>query len=202
MTDTSNRYSAADHPRHAFDTEPFTHVAGSIPSVPRLLIVRGVLGVIAGAALLALIFWKPLDTLVALGLVAGAFFAVAGLMRVIMGAVAGGMNGGMRALNIVFGVLVVVLGVLAIINPGFGLLAVAIVVGVAWLFEGVAALSLLPTQHKGIWIFFGILSIVAGLAIVAFPWVSVMPLVIVVGACLAFFGILDIINGIRIRRAR
>jgi uncharacterized membrane protein HdeD (DUF308 family) len=160
-----------------------------------------VLGVIAGVGILALLLWRPADTLAALGIFAGAFFAVTGVMRVIVAAVADGLTAGMRALNIVFGVLAAVLGLLILVNPNLGLLAVAIVVGVAWLFEGVAALTLIPAEGKGWWVFFGIVSLLAGVVIVVFPWVTVVPLVIVIGACLLIFGVLDIINATRIHRA-
>jgi uncharacterized membrane protein HdeD (DUF308 family) len=199
MTDALGRFSADERPREPLTPEPFAPLAGPIPALPRTLIVRGVLSVLVGGGLLALLAWRPVDTLAALGLFVGAFFLVVGMMRVIMGAVAAGMTGGMRALNIVFGVLVVVLGFLAMINPGLGLMTMAIIIGVAWIFEGVAALSLLPARNRGLWIFFAIVSLLAGLVIIALPWATVAPLVIVTGVFLLVFGILDIINGSRLR---
>jgi uncharacterized membrane protein HdeD (DUF308 family) len=197
--DGAGPFAGSEQRREPFISGTFAPTAGVIPSLPRVLIVRGVLSVIVGAGMLALLLWRPMDTLVALGLFAGAFFLVVGIMRVIMGAVAAGMTGGMRALNIVFGVLVGVLGLLAMINPGLGLLAMAIIIGVAWIFEGVAALSLLPPQNRGLWIFFAIVSLLAGLVIIAFPWASVGPLVIVTGVFLLVFGVLDLVNGARLR---
>jgi uncharacterized membrane protein HdeD (DUF308 family) len=168
-----------------------------MPSLRRAVLLRGILMVIAGIAILALLVWKPLDVLAAFGILVGAFFAVAGIMRTVTGIVAGGLSAGMRALNIAIGVLVCVIGLIAMVSPGFGLMTLAIMVGVAWIFEGVAALSMLPQSRRGIWVFFGIVSLLAGLAIVALPWATVVPLVVLTGVALVLFGIVDTANGIR-----
>ncbi|MDR1294240.1 MAG: DUF308 domain-containing protein [Bifidobacteriaceae bacterium] len=187
---------------NAFFTDyPFAPTIAATASLRRVIVVRGILGVIVGIAILTLLAWKPVDTLVAFGVFAGAFFAVIGIVRLITGVAAAGLSGGIRALNIVFGVLVGILGFVAMINPGLGLLAMAVMIGVAWVFEGVAALTTLPRDHRGIWVFFGIVSLVAGLAIVALPWATIEPLVIVTGVCLVVFGTLDIVGAVRMARA-
>jgi uncharacterized membrane protein HdeD (DUF308 family) len=178
----------------------FMHPGDATPSLRRALILRGVLAAIAGAAVLTLLAWRPVGTLVMFGVFAGAFFLAAGIIRLITGIVAAGLNAGMRALNIVLGLLVGAIGFLAILNPGFGLLTMAVLIGVAWIFEGVAALSMLPSSQRGIWVFFGIVSLLAGLVIIAMPWASVEPLVIVTGVFLVVFGIADVVGGARMAR--
>ncbi|MDR0433374.1 MAG: DUF308 domain-containing protein [Bifidobacteriaceae bacterium] len=191
-----------DEAGSTFSDNPFAPVGTVVPSLRRLLIVRGVLATIAGIAILFLLVWRPVGTLTAFGILAGAFFVAIGVIRLITGIVAAGMGGGVRALNIVFGVLVALIGFVAVVNPGIGLMTIAIMVGVAWVFEGVAALSTMPESHRGVWIMFAIVSLLAGLVIVALPWVSAAPLIIVTGICLVVFGILDIANGIRLSKMR
>jgi uncharacterized membrane protein HdeD (DUF308 family) len=185
----------------AYYANPLVHSARAIPSLRRATILRGVLATIIGMAILALLVWRPMDLILAFGILAGAFFAVLGVIRIILGIVAEGMNGGMRALNIVFGLLVGVIGLMALVNPGFGLLALAILIGVAWIFEGVAALSMMPPTGRGAWIFFGIVALLAGLVIVVLPWASIEPLIIVTGVLLVVLGIADFVGGIRLREA-
>jgi uncharacterized membrane protein HdeD (DUF308 family) len=199
MSEEAGPSTARPRDEEAYGLFAFGQPPDAVPSLKRALILRGVLSAIAGVAVLALLAWKPTETLVMLGLFAGAFFLAAGIIRLVTGIVAAGLSGGMRALNIVFGTLVGLIGLMAVINPGLGLLTMAVILGVAWIFEGVAALSMMPATQRGIWVFFGVISLLAGLAIIALPWVSVEPLVIVTGVCLVVFGVADTVNGARMR---
>jgi uncharacterized membrane protein HdeD (DUF308 family) len=201
MSDHARRHLAESSQDGLAYFEPFRPTGDTAPDLRRLLVVRGVLAAVAGAAILALLWWRPLDTLIAFGILTGAFFTVTGIIRAITGIVARGLSGGMRALNIVFGVLIGLIGFVAMVNPSLGLMTYAILIGVAWIFEGVAALSMLPATRRGIWVFFGIVALLAGLAIIALPWASVEPLIVLTGACLVAFGIVDIVNGARLNRA-
>jgi uncharacterized membrane protein HdeD (DUF308 family) len=136
----------------------------------------------------------------------GVFFVAIGAFRIIVGAMESGLDAATRVISIVLGLAVGVLGLVAIRNPGLGLLAVALMVGIAWVMEGVVALSTLPAKGagRGWWIAFGIVSLLAGGTIVLWPVASILPLLIVTGAFLLVSGVLDLINGVlfgRVRRA-
>jgi uncharacterized membrane protein HdeD (DUF308 family) len=161
--------------------------------VKALLIVRGVLAVIVGALIL---IW-PGISLEVLMLLIGIFFVLDGIFHVVLGAVDSNFSTGMRVLNVILGLLYVVAGALAIRNPGWGLLFVTIMVGMVWLMEGIFAFATLPPKNegRGWWIFFAVVSVIAGILVIALPYASIVPLLIVAGAYLVVVGIFDIING-------
>jgi uncharacterized membrane protein HdeD (DUF308 family) len=107
--------------------------------------------------------------------------------------------------NIVCGVALALLGALAVRYPGFGLWAVAILVGVAWALEGAITLATLPPKGaagRGWLICFGVVSVVAGLLIVLWPVGSLLPLLIAAGAVLIVVGITDLMTGFTFGRPK
>jgi uncharacterized membrane protein HdeD (DUF308 family) len=176
--------------------------APSLGRARKLMIVRGVLAVLLGIVMLVLLMWKPVDEAVVVGLLVGVFFLAAGLMRVVTAIAARGMDGGMKALNIILGALVAVLGGFAIwMGPAFGLVAAAFMVGFAWMLEGVAMLVQLPPEGRGWWIAGGVISIIAGLVIVWSPFWAVYPLLMVGAVALLIVGVMDLVNSSQIAQA-
>jgi uncharacterized membrane protein HdeD (DUF308 family) len=108
----------------------------------------------------------------------------------------------MRVLNVILGILILGIGVVAIRYPGFGLVTMAMLIGIAWLMEGAVALSTLPVRGRGWWIFFGVVSVLAGISVLVFPWASLFPLLLVTGAFALASGVLDLINAATFRPGR
>jgi uncharacterized membrane protein HdeD (DUF308 family) len=160
-----------------------------------LLITRGVVSVLLGAAIL---LWPGLS-LEAFALLIGAFFVVVGAFRIIVGVVDSAFSTGMRVLNAIGGLLILGLGLLSIRYPGLGLIATALFIGVAWLMEGVVALATLPATGRGWWIAFGVVTLLGGIVVLAFPWASLLPLLLVAGAFSFLGGVFDIVNGATFR---
>ncbi|HKB31541.1 MAG TPA: DUF308 domain-containing protein, partial [Streptosporangiaceae bacterium] len=83
--------------------------------------------------------------------------------------------------------------------------ALALLLGIFWIVNGAietfAALSHRQMQNRGWTAFTGILSIVAGVVVLAYPGLSLLGLAIVLGVWLVVFGVMEIIAAFRVRRA-
>ena len=110
-----------------------------------------------------------------------------------------------RVLNFVSGVASVLLGVLAFrhFGQGYATLLLAIWVGVGFVLRGVSALATAITDKqlpgRGWAIFFGTVSVIAGVVVVAFPFDSIVTLALVVGIWLIVLGVIEVVSGLSLR---
>jgi uncharacterized membrane protein HdeD (DUF308 family) len=111
-----------------------------------------------------------------------------------------------RVLLFITGALSVVLGVLAFrhFGEGYAVLLLAIWIGVGFLFRGVSetatAISFRDLPGRGWHIFFGLVSVAAGLVMLAWPFNSIVMLAIVAGAWLVVLGISEIVAALTTRK--
>lgn len=167
----------------------------------KIVLAWGVLTVILGVAVLA---WPGMSILAA-AVLFGAFLVISGIAQV-AAAFARDVSAGSRVLLFISGALSVVLGVLAFrhFGQGYAVLLLAIWIGVGFVFQGVAeavvAIShpLLPA--RGWHIFLGILTVIAGVVVMSWPFDSVVVLAIVAGAWLVVIGITQIIWAFQARK--
>ncbi len=167
----------------------------------KTVLAWGVLNLILGIAVLA---WPGMSVLVA-AVLFGAFLVISGIAQVVA-AFAFDVAAGSRILMFISGALSVVLGVLAFrhFGQGYAVLLLAIWIGVGFIFQGVAEAavatsnSLLPA--RGWHIFLGILTVIAGMVVLAWPFTSIVTLAIVAGAWLVVLGIAQIIWAFQARK--
>ncbi|MDR1441088.1 MAG: DUF308 domain-containing protein [Bifidobacteriaceae bacterium] len=161
------------------------------------MILRGMAGLILGG----MILFQPGLSVAAFALVIGIFLCVIGVARIVIGAADTGFSTGVRVLNVILGVMLAVIGAIAIRFPGFGLLTTVLLIGFAWMMEAGATLALLPPRHQGRgWaIAFAVVSLIAGAALIAWPVESLLPLAIVAGAALLVGGVFDLINAFTLK---
>lgn len=104
------------------------------------------------------------------------------------------------------GALSIVLGVLAFrhFEEGRPILLLAIWIGVVFIFQGVAETALAigypQLPERGWHIFLGVLSIIAGMVVMAWPFGSMVMLAIVTGVWLVIIGIAQIVWALRARK--
>jgi uncharacterized membrane protein HdeD (DUF308 family) len=142
--------------------------------------------------------------------VAGALFGVNLLASGIAQAIAAftvHVPGGSRVLLFLSGALSVALGVFAFhdFNQGAAVWVLATWIGVGFLFQGVAQTAL-AINHKelpehGWHIFMGLLTVLAGMMVIAWPITSIVVLAIVAGAWLVVIGITQIVWAVKARKA-
>ncbi|AMB58514.1 HdeD family acid-resistance protein [Microterricola viridarii] len=163
--------------------------------------VRIALGVSGAAALiigLIITFW-PKGAAAGIAVLLGIYLLIAGIAYLGIGIFSRGIGGWARVLDIILGIVFIVAAVLAFTNISgtAAVLAVflGVLVGIAWIIEGVVALVQIgDARSKGWSIFFGLLSIVAGIVLLFAPIWSAVLLFILTGIGLIVLGVIQIVR--------
>ena len=186
-------------------TTTYTH-SGDHPTlfhqVWKSTVISGILAIVLGALILA---W-PGETLLVAAVLFGVYLLVSGIAQV---ALAFGLHSsaGGRILLFVSGAASLILAVLAFrhFGQGYALLLLAIWIGIGFIFRGVATTATAFSEFHGTpgrgWsIFFGIISIIAGVVVLGYPFSSLVTLTLVVGIWLIVIGVFEIIAGLQLRK--
>lgn len=157
--------------------------------------ISGAVSLILGVVLLA---W-PEKTIAVFTIFLAIFFLIAGILRLGVGIFSRGISGGIRTLNIILGILLVLAGVVAmkdVVGASAFLVVLTIAfIGVGWMIEGVVVLvESGRSAHPGWSIAYGILSIIAGLVVLIVPTTSAVPLILFAGIALIVIGIMGIVR--------
>ena len=172
-----------------------------LQNVWKTVLAWAVLTLILGVVILV---WPGISIEVA-AVLFGAYLIVAGLAQV-MFAFALDVPGGERVLLFISGALSLVLGVLAFrhLGEGYAILLLAIWIGVSFIFQGVAETTLAITYKelpgRGWHIFLGVLSVIAGIVVMAWPFDSIVLLAIVAGGWLVVIGIFAVVWALQARK--
>ncbi|MEV8517948.1 DUF308 domain-containing protein [Dactylosporangium sp. NPDC051484] len=173
------------------------------------LLSAGVITLLFGLGVLA---W-PQVTLRLVGLMAGAWLLVIGLMRV-FGAFRAGRGAGRdesargvpmrRIVDGAFGLLLVIVGLVCLRDAAAGVVAVSVLIGLAWLLSGFAGVLLgaFTTGDVRAWLLgIGAVSIAVGVLFLAWPSLSLQVLVLLSGITAIVLGVAEIAVAFRVRRA-
>ena len=159
----------------------------------------GIITLLTGIAALA---W-PGRTLVVVAVLFGVQLIVMGIFRFAGALASDDLTGGTRALLAVLGALSLIIGLYAVRHVLITLLALALLLGIFWVVSGTVelftALSHRGMQGRGWTAFMGILSIVSGIIVLAYPGISLLVLAVVLSIWLLVFGAMQITLAFRIR---
>jgi uncharacterized membrane protein HdeD (DUF308 family) len=97
------------------------------------------------------------------------------------------------------GLLFVVLGVILIRHLHLTVAVIGLIVGISWIVQGLSALAIGFSGGRGWWIFFGIISLIGGIVVTAYPTQSVTVLAVLVGIWFIVMGLLEILDGFLLR---
>jgi uncharacterized membrane protein HdeD (DUF308 family) len=165
------------------------------------MLAWGVLTLILGVVILV---WPGISILAAATLF-GVYLALSGIAQIVA-AFALDVSGGSRVLFFISGALSLVLAVFAFreFSHGSAIWLLAIWIGVAFIFQGTAetvvAISYSELPGRGWHIFLGILSVIAGIVVLAWPFDSILVLAIVTGAWLVVIGTCQIVWALMARK--
>lgn len=174
-------------------------------------LLSGFLAIILGAIVLA---W-PGKTLFVTALLFGIYLFISGIAQVVF-AFTLHAGAGSRVLMFISGAASIVLGFLALRSFDFGLrdegdggmtavMLLAIWIGIGFIFRGVAttgtAVSDPAMPGRGWAIFFGIITVLAGMVMLASPFGSIALLTLVVGWWLIVLGAFEIGSALSLRKA-
>jgi uncharacterized membrane protein HdeD (DUF308 family) len=159
--------------------------------------IRAILSVVLGIVVLVLAFNNPDAIVYTIAFLFAIYFWIVGLVRIVQGIVNNTVSGGIRALQIILGVLLIVAGVVAIRNPVVSLIALALVIGFSWIIEGVmAVMETAKDSSKWFGTILGVVSVVAGIVVIFLPLESIGILVLFAGIMLIVTGIFSAITAI------
>jgi uncharacterized membrane protein HdeD (DUF308 family) len=103
------------------------------------------------------------------------------------------------------GLLFIVIGVILIRHLHLTLAVIGLVIGVTWVVQGLTAfiggIAGSAREGRAWWIFFGAVSLVAGIVVVAAPVSSLSVLAVLFGIWFIVMGIAEIIGGFLLRRS-
>jgi uncharacterized membrane protein HdeD (DUF308 family) len=159
----------------------------------------GLITVLAGVVVLA---W-PGATLLVIAVLFGVQLIFAGIFRFVAAFAADDESGGTRVLMALLGVLSVIIGLWAGRHVLLTLLALIVLLGIFWVVNGTIELFT-ALSHRGLpqrgWIAaMGVLSILAGIIVLAYPGESLLTLSIVLGIWLLVYGVMEIATSFRLR---
>ncbi|HWF29633.1 MAG TPA: HdeD family acid-resistance protein [Mycobacterium sp.] len=179
------------------------------PPIPSLLphlwkstLVSGILSLILGVLVLA---WPGISILVA-AVWFGVYLLITGIAQVVF-AFSLHVTAGSRILLFISGAAALILAVLAFrhFGQGYAVLLLAIWIGVGFIFRGVAttvsAISDPTLPGRGWSIFIGVISLLAGIVVIASPFDSIITLALVVGIWFVVIGVFEIVSSFGIRKA-
>jgi uncharacterized membrane protein HdeD (DUF308 family) len=177
--------------------------AAAPPLLPHLwksVLLSGILSLVLGILVLV---WPGISILVA-AIFFGAYLLVTGITQVFH-AFTLHVSAGGRALLFISGAAALVLAVLCFRSIANSILLLAIWIGVGFIFRGVAtaasAISDPDTPGRGWEIFVGVISLIAGIVVLASPFPSLATLTLVVGIWLVVIGVFEIVSSFGIRKA-
>jgi uncharacterized membrane protein HdeD (DUF308 family) len=103
------------------------------------------------------------------------------------------------------GLLFIVIGVVLIRHLHLTYALIGLLVGISWIVQGVVmfvgGLSAEPRSGRGWWIFFGLVSLAAGIVVVAVPVESVHVLAVLFGIWFIVMGVFEIAGALVLRHA-
>ena len=100
--------------------------------------------------------------------------------------------------------LYIVIGVVLIRHLDLTVAVIGLIVGLTWIVSGLSALFggvVGSREGRGWWIFFGIVSLIAGIVVVADPISSVTVLAVLIGIWFVVMGLIEVSAAFIIRRA-
>jgi len=179
-----------------------TPVPSLLPHLWKSALASGILSLILGVLVLA---WPGISILVA-AVAFGVYLLISGIAQVIF-AFSLQVSAGSRILLFISGAASLILAVLAFrhFGQGYAILLLAIWIGIGFIFRGVAttisAISDPNLPGRGWSIFVGVISLLAGIIVLASPFASIVTLAIVVGVWFVVIGVFEIVSSFGIRKA-
>jgi uncharacterized membrane protein HdeD (DUF308 family) len=145
---------------------------------------------------------RPSGSLSVIAVLIGLLMVVSGLFHLFR---VFGSGESHRVWHGIAGLLLVVIGVVLIRHLHLTVALIGLIIGISWIVEGVAALIAAfagdSREGRGWWIFFGILTLVGGIVITAWPVESVTAIAVLVGIWFLILGLFEIVGGLVLRNA-
>jgi uncharacterized membrane protein HdeD (DUF308 family) len=144
----------------------------------------------------------PQETVVVVSWLLGVYLIISGVIQLVQ-SFTGNRSGGVRAMFAIGGVLSLVLGLFAFRSVAHSVTLLVVIIGVAWLISGITTLMTAISEHdlpgRGWAIFSGILGILGGFIILAWPAPTLYVLFTFFGIWLVVVGCFEIFASFKMR---
>jgi uncharacterized membrane protein HdeD (DUF308 family) len=171
-----------------------------LPHLWKSALVTGILALILGV----LVLWRPGAAIFVTAIFFGAYLLITGISQVVLAFSLKSSLGG-RVLLFIGGAAALVLAVLCFINFSNSIELLAIWIGIGFIFRGVATLTSSvsdPTLPGRVWeMIVGVLGVIAGIIMFAWPMEGLVAVTQVTGIILIFLGAVEIGTAFAIRKA-
>ena len=162
------------------------------------VLLIGVAAVLLGIMALA---W-PHATLAVIGALFGIYLLVSGIMQLVA-AFGTHLDASLRVLAFISGAISILLGLFCFRGAFESILLLAVWIGIAWLFRGIAQIAAASSDPampaRGWQLFAGVVGVLAGVVVLASPFSSIHILTVFAGIWLLVTGVVEIATGLRIR---
>ena len=176
---------------------PWPESFGRVGATWQTTLIVGIVTLILGL----IVAFHPSTSLNVIAVLIGVLMVIGGLFHLVR-MFSGGESH--RVWLGISGLLLIVLGVILIRHLHLTVALMGLLIGIAWIVQGLSALaagfSLTSGEGRGWWIFFGIVSLIGGIVVTAYPTNSVTVLAVLAGIWFIIQGILEIIGAFMIRR--
>src|SRR5262245_6917280 len=145
----------------------------------------------------------PDKTIVVVAVLFGIQLVIAGIFRFVTALAIDDASGGTRVLLALLGVLSFIIGIYALKHVNVTIAALALLLGIFWIVNGAIELFTAIGQRgmpgRGWTILLALLSIVAGIVVLAYPDITLLALAVVLGIWLVALGIIEIALAFQLR---
>ena len=145
---------------------------------------------------------RPSGSLNVIAVLIGLLMVVSGLFHLLRVLGSGQEH---RVWHGIAGLLLVVIGVVLLRHLHLTVAVIGLIIGLSWIVEGVATLIAAfggrSREGRGWWIFFGIITLIGGIVITAWPVESVTAIAVLIGIWFIILGLIEIAGGIMLRSA-
>jgi len=141
-----------------------------------------------------IVAFRPSGSLVVITVLLGILLMFSGVFHIIAALDGPEYHRGWRAIA---GVVFILVGIVLIRHLHFSLALIGLIVGISWVIAGVSSLIAGITHRGGMggWsIFFGIVSLIAGIVVISVPVASVVVLATFLGIWFAVIGVFEMID--------
>ncbi|AIY02579.1 hypothetical protein ART_2980 [Arthrobacter sp. PAMC 25486] len=185
-------------PQTTFDVfalDPHKLTEKAVKGLRLAFAVSGAAALILGIILL---LW-PTKTLAVVAVFLGINFLITGGIKVAVGIFSHSLSSGMRILDVLLGVIIMVAGIIALRNSAATgellLLFTVIMIGIGWIIEGIVAMVEAGKGQSRVWaIVFGAISVLAGIMVLAVPTWTAAWLLLMTAIMLIILGIVGLVR--------
>lgn len=178
-----------------FSLDPRTLTEKAVKGLRMAFGVSGAVALILGIVLL---LW-PTKTLAVVAVFLGINFLITGAVKVAVGIFSHSISAGMRILDVLLGLFIMVAGIIALRNSAATgealLIFTVIMIGIGWIIEGIIAMAEAGKGSSRTWaIVFGAISVLAGIMVLAVPVWTAAWLLLMTAIMLIILGVVGLVR--------